>query len=136
MLPAVVAELEDGSITPQPQDESLVTVSMLIAKEDGQIDWSQSADHIEQMTRAFDPWPGAFTSLREKILKIISASQANSANEGATPGLVSVRERRVFVTTNNGELELLELQPEGKRPMSARDFINGTPDLDGSVLGQ
>ncbi len=134
MLPGVLDALETESLTPEPQDESLVTITKLIEKEDGSIDWSLPAVEIERMTRAYDPWPGAFTLLNGKNLKILSA---NAAGEGksAPAGTVSVRERKIFVATGGGELELLEVQPEGKRPMQARDFLNGTPELDGAVLG-
>ncbi len=135
MLPAAISELEGGRLKPKPQDESLVTITRLIEKADGQIDWSSDAAKIERMTRAFDPWPGAFTSLRDKNLKIISAEASDSPGAGTPPGTIQVRGRRLFATTGDGELEILELQPEGKRPMSASDLINGMPDLDGVVLG-
>ena len=134
MLPGVLDALEAGSLTPTPQDESRVTVTRLIEKEDGNIDWSLPAAEIERMTRAFYPWPGAFTSLAGRNLKILSAVPAGEG-KSAPAGTVSVRERKIFVATGDGELELLEVQPEGKRPMSARDFLNGTPGLDGAVLG-
>lgn len=135
MLTDVISGIEDGSLTPQPQDESRVTVTRLIEKENGRIDWSQDAAQIERLTRAYDPWPGAFTSMRGKNLKVIKAGVAASEDSGLSPGTVSARERRLFVKTGNGELELNEVQPEGKRAMSARDLINGTPNLDGLVLG-
>ncbi len=139
MLPSVIAGLEDGSLTPHPQDESLVTVTRLVEKEDGQIDWSRGAAEIERMTRAYDPWPGAFTALGGKSLKVIAAEVATDSSSspvaGPIAGTVSVRDRRVFVATGAGELELTEAQPEGRRPVSARDWLNGTPDVDGSVLG-
>ena len=134
MLPGVLDALEAGSLTPTPQDESRVTVTHLTEKEDGKIDWSMPAAEIERMTRAFYPWPGAFTSLAGKNLKALSAVVAREGRSGP-PGTVSVREKKIFVATGDGELELLEVQPEGKRPMSARDFLNGTPGLDGAVLG-
>ncbi len=135
MLPNVIAGLENGSTKPVSQDESQVTVTSLIEKEHGQIDWSHSASSIERMTRAFDPWPGAFTSLRGKNLKIISAAITNTGSSEGSPGLMQIRDRKLFVATGKGELELKEVQPEGKRPMSAQDFINGTPDLAGTKLG-
>lgn len=135
MLPEVIDGLDNGSLKPVAQDESHVTVTSLINKENGHIDWSKSAAEIERMTRAFDPWPSAFTSLQGKNLKVIVAAVGDSPGTDRLRGSVQVRDRRVFVATGELELELLQLQPEGKRPMSAQDFINGTPDLDGAVLG-
>jgi methionyl-tRNA formyltransferase len=134
MLPGVLDALEAGTLTPEPQDDSLVNVTRLIEKEDGNIDWSQRAVEIERMTRAYDPWPGAFSSLAGKNLKILSAVVA-SEGKSAPAGTVSIREKRIFVATVDGELELQQVQPGGKRPISARDFLNGTPGLDGAVLG-
>ena len=133
MLPGVLDALEAGTLEPTPQDESSVTVTRLIEKEDGNIDWSLPAVGIERMTRAYDPWPGAFTSLSGKNLKILSAVTVGEGKP-APAGTVEVRERKIFVATGDGELELLQVQPEGKRPMQARDFLNGTPGLDGAVL--
>jgi methionyl-tRNA formyltransferase len=149
MLPRTLAELRAGRITPEPQDERVATVTRLIEKDDGRIDWARSTEEMERMTRAFDPWPGAFTSLRGKILKVITAKgialEENSPAEGeevavaeknvAVPGSVRVHDHRMFVITGDGALELLSVQPEGRNPVTARDLINGRPDLNGAVLG-
>lgn len=134
MLTGVIEGLEDGSLKPQPQDENLASVTSLIKKKDGLIDWSRPAVYIERMTRAYDPWPGAFTSLRGKNLKIIEAGVFGDGGSGIPSGQVSVQERKIYVGTGEDLLELLQVQPEGKRVMTARDFLNGTPDLDGEVF--
>ncbi len=139
MLADVIASLEDGTAVGAAQDESQVTVTRLIEKAAGQIDWSAGADRIERMTRAFDPWPSAFTTLRGKNLKVLAARVSDpdgSEPTDAVPGGVTVRGKRLFVSTGDGELELLEVQPEGRRPMSASDLLNGNPHLDGAVLGR
>ncbi len=136
MLPDVLEKLEQGSVIAQQQDESLVTITRLVEKDDGRIDWSRDTAEIERMTRAYDPWPGAFTSLRGKNLKVIVASQMHALPATGRPGLVRVSERRIFVATGDGALELIEVQPEGKRRMTARDLINGTPNLHRSLLGE
>jgi methionyl-tRNA formyltransferase len=88
------------------------------------------------MTRAYDPWPGTFTSLSGKNLKVLKVALiAGDGTTAAGAGTISIRERRLFVSTGDGELELLTVQPEGKKPITARDLINGTPGLDGSRLG-
>ncbi len=134
MLPETLSALGAGSLEPVPQDESKVTITSLIEKSDGEVDWQQSAARIERMTRAFDPWPGAFTSFKGRNLKLIEAGISSDVTRSA-PGQASVRDRRLFVSTGDGELELTTVQPEGKKPMPARDFINGNPDIDGAVLG-
>lgn len=135
MLPAVIDGLAAGSLAAVPQDESRVTVTRLIEKDDGHINWSRPVAEIERMTRAYDPWPGAFTLFQGKNLKVMAAAAVEDG-PGVTPGTVSVRERRIYVAAGDGELELLEVQPEGRRPMAARDWANGVRDLDRSVLGE
>ena len=136
MLPDALAGLADGSMKLQAQDENQVSITKLIEKNDGRIIWSSSAAHIERMTRAFDPWPGAFTSFSGKNLKVISASVLNEPAKPVEHGTVAVSGRRILVATGDGTLELLEVQPEGRRSMSASDLLNGYPDLHGIVLGE
>ena len=136
MLPGVLEGLENGTLVARPQDEERVTVTRLMKKQDGRIDWSAAAEHIERMTRAFDPWPGAFTSLKGKNLKILTAAIGDQNQVEGQPGLVTVAEKRLFVSTGEKSLELLELQAEGRRSMAVHDFLNGEPDLHGSVLGE
>jgi methionyl-tRNA formyltransferase len=141
-LSSVLDMLDSGTITPRQQDESAATVTRLVEKADGEIDWSKPAIEIERMTRAYDPWPGAFTSLNGKGLKITGATLLSGADgvaaggKSPVPGTVSVRAHRLFVATGEGELEILQAQPEGRKPMSARDLLNGQPGLSGAVLGR
>jgi methionyl-tRNA formyltransferase len=119
-----------GLITPEPQDESLVTMAPLIKKEDGRIDWSRPAAAIERSVRAFNPWPSAFTSWSGRLLKVHAAEVvAGQAPPGAVgPGLV--------VGTGDGGLRLTRVQIEGKRAMSADEFLAGNRAIIGTQLGE
>ena len=117
-----------GKITPQPQQDKDATVCSLLTKEDGQMDWSKSATELERKVRAFHPWPGTWTTIRiqekEWRLKILETKLA----DGKSPlpfGTLFLENQHLCVTTGNGALELITLQPEGKTPMSAQEFVAG-----------
>lgn len=136
MLPETLDGLKDGSIAPTPQDEAQATVTRLVDKEDGRIDWARSAVEIDRQIRAYDPWPGAFATWDGRTLKMLDvAVSPPDAPAGGQPGRVSVRDRRIFISTGSGALEVLSLQLEGKRATPARDFLNGNPGFDGVRLG-
>ncbi len=149
MLPAVLAGLEDGTTTPTPQDDSKATVTRLLDRSDGEIDWSSSAERIDRMVRAYDPWPGTFTSWRGKGLKILgveflsdgdTGAMSGPGNEfasgtGSSPGKVVVRDGRLLIGTGSGPLEVTCLQLEGRPAVPAGDFVRGRPDIDGATLG-
>jgi methionyl-tRNA formyltransferase len=115
--------LQSGSIQPRPQDNSRATLAPILKKEDGLIDFSRTAAEIFNRIRGFQPWPGAHTKFRGKSLQI---TKARPAADPLSPGELRVQSDRVFVGCgSNSSLELLELQLEGKKRTSARDFIHG-----------
>jgi methionyl-tRNA formyltransferase len=137
MLPAVLDGLQDGSITPQPQDNARATVTRLIERADGKIDWSLPAEQIDRMIRAYDPWPGTFTSWDGKGLKVLNAEPAPVPADASPPaeGVVLENEGRVFVGCGSGTLELLQIQLEGRQAVAAADFLRGQPSFAGAALG-
>lgn len=124
-----------GEITPSSQNDAEATITRLLKREDGLLDWSDSASAIERRIRAFTPWPGTFTSWNGRTLKVLSG-RAMSKDCGAGPGTVLECEgRRVVVATGSGVIELLEVQMEGRARSKAADFARGQRDFIGSVLG-
>ena len=112
-----------GTIHPQRQDNALATLAPILKKEDGRIDFSRSAQEIYNRLRGFQPWPGAFTTFRGKALSI---SAIKVAAERVPPAEILLRDGRLFVGCGNGSaIELLEVQPEGKKRMAVRDFVQG-----------
>jgi methionyl-tRNA formyltransferase len=115
--------LEASSIQPRPQDNSRATLAPILKKEDGLVDFSRSAPEIFNRIRGFHPWPGAYTKFRGKTLQIL---KAKPASESVTPAELSTKADHLFVGCgHNTSLELLELQLEGKKRSSARDFVHG-----------
>ena len=109
-----------------PQDNSRATYAPKLKREDGRIEWSETAQTIERKIRAFDPWPGAFMEIDERNLKIFSASIVDLAGE---PGEILSSENELVIATGNSALALREVQLEGKRRMSASEFLRGHASL-------
>ena len=123
----------DGTITPQPQDESQATVTRPLTRDDGRIRWTDAAAYIERQCRAMDPWPGAFTFWEGKLIKVWRGSVLPFSGEAA-PGTVLPGPDGPAVATGCGLLQLLLIQPEGKPPMAAGDFARGRPSFIGASL--
>lgn len=123
-----------GHISPVDQADlpGAVSYCSLVKKQDGQIDWSQPAQTIERMTRAYTPWPSAFTTWRGQNFKVW---QARVVPGQAEPGQVLPWDGGVAVGTGAGLLQLLNIQPAGKRAMQIDSFLNGAPDFVGNRLG-
>ena len=127
--------LESASIRPQPQDHSRATLAPILKKEDGFANFALSAQRIYNRLRGFQPWPGCYTSFRGKKLSISSASPL-TGNHPRIPGEITVERQQLFIACGyNSSLELLEVQPEGKRKMAAADFIRGYHPETGERLG-
>src|SRR5437899_3310848 len=114
--------LENGRAPHIPQDNALATYASKLKREDGKIDWTNPADAIERKIRAFDPWPGAFMKFDGRNLKVFSA--AILALRG-TPGEILQSEKELVIAAGKGALSLGEVQLEGKRRMTAAEFLRG-----------
>lgn len=124
----------EGKIKAKPQNHSKATFCKIIKKEDGKIDWNKSAEEIERQVRAHVAWPNAFTFWNKKQLKILNA-EIQDKNTNKKLGEVFLTENKeLAVQTGGGVLILKEVQPEGKKQMSALDFRNGHPEIIGSIL--
>lgn len=105
-----------------PQDNSLATYAPKLKREDGRIDWSEPAETIERKIRAFNPWPGAFMKADEQNLKIFSASVVDLNGK---PGKILISKDQLIVAAGKDALALNEVQLEGKKRMSASEFLRG-----------
>ena len=127
--------LEAGSIRPQPQDHSKATLAPLLKKVDGLIDFTCSASQICDRLRGFQPWPGVYTTFRGKQMRVQAARAAETVFR-AEVGELLVRDDRLLVGSGGSTtLELLEVQLEGKKRTTARDFIHGYRPPAGERLG-
>ncbi len=128
--------LEGGQIRPTPQDHSKASVAPILTKEDGRIDFQRTANEVFNRLRGFQPWPGAHTLFRGRHLQVHRAHPVDQPLELA-PGQISAESTRLLAGCGKKTaLELIQLQPEGKRRISARDLINGYQPQPGEKLGQ
>ena len=120
----------------QAQDESGASFAPKLTKAQGRIEWSLPAAMIERLIRATAPWPGASTDWRGGLLKIVAASAGKAALHQAPPGtVVAAGGETLTVVTGQGTLDLLEVQPAGKRRMSVQEFLAGHRIKVGERLG-
>jgi len=124
--------LTESTIRPVPQKDDEATLAPILKKEDGRIDFSLSAQEIYNRLRGFQPWPGAFTSFRGKMLNITAA---RPCEERVPQAELQINDQLLVGCGNSTTLELLEVQPEGKKRISARDFIHGYRPQRGEKLG-
>jgi methionyl-tRNA formyltransferase len=128
--------LEGDQIHAVPQDHARATLAPILKKEDGRIEFERTAIEIFNRMRGFQPWPGAYTVFRGKTVQVHRALPAEHAGRLA-PGELAAEGTRLLVGCGSDTaLELQELQVEGKRRMSAADFINGYRPTRGEKLGQ
>jgi len=126
LLVEIADRLAEGSVAETPQDEDAATYAPRLTKEDGAIDWSWPAARIHDLIRGLHPWPHAFSFLDgRRFILIASAADGLTASSDAPGTIVESEGDRLVVATGNGALRLLEIQPEGKRSMSVRDFLAG-----------
>jgi methionyl-tRNA formyltransferase len=116
--------IEEGNINPLKQDETLVTKAPKIFKEDCVINWNTPVTHLHNFIRGLSPFPVAFTHLDNKIVKIYKSKLSELPVQNS-PGDIIIRNKELFVATKDYMLQILELQVEGKKRISAKDFIIG-----------
>lgn len=119
--------LENGTAERVPQEEAASSYIGKLGREDGRIDWSMSAQHLERRIRAYDPWPGTYTTVREGErecrIKVFPPTQVVAAD--LLPGEVKRDGCHLIVGTGEGGLELFQLQPEGGRRMAVEEYLRG-----------
>ncbi len=124
----------DGSIQPQPQDESAATRAPMIKKEDGLLDLNLPAVNLERKVRAFNPWPGAYLIWQGVIFKVLQAHIQGNSSLGA--GSAGTDGKLPAVGTGSGLLVLDVVQPAGKKPMAGEVFLLGARNWVGSSFDQ
>ena len=135
LMITTLAGLANRTLHPQPQDDSKATLAPILKKGDGVIDFSRTATEAWNRLRGFQPWPGAFTTFRGKTLQIHAAMPAPEVAL-VKPGRFTVESGRLLMGFAHGStLEVRELQVEGRRRMSAQNFINGYRPRSDELLG-
>ena len=142
LLLKTIDQLEDGSAVRIPQCEEESTYAPKLEKTMGNIDWTMDADRIERLVRGLNSWPGTFTKIHGKTVKIwdcdVVRQETLTENQAAAkPGTVIVREKdQLIVKAGNGALSLRMLQPEGKKNMTVDAYLRGYPIAQGELFTQ
>ena len=121
----------DGTVSPQAQPEAGITIAPQVKKEEGNIDWSQDAQAIERLIRAFTPWPGTFSFFKGQQLKILNGEVTTGS---ASPGKVVKTVDSVAVGTGRDLLRLKTIQLAGRRAMPVEEFVKGQADFTEATL--
>jgi methionyl-tRNA formyltransferase len=131
-----LAGLDDGSITPKQQDHSRATLAPILTRDDGRMVFAKyTARELWNRWRGFQPWPGVYTSLEGKKL-IVHRMQVAQKDGPGEPGLVEVADGSMLVACAQGTwIDVAELQLEGKKRMTAADFLRGAALESGVRLG-
>ena len=136
LMVETLAGLKTGTIKPEAQDDTAATLAPILTRDDARIDWTRTAAETEQRFRGFQPWPGAFTSLRGKKLIVHGITYDSFTTGGADPGILDLSGGKLRVSCGEGSTLLLdEVQLEGKKRISAAEFLRGYQLRGGERLG-
>jgi methionyl-tRNA formyltransferase len=133
LLLEVLDGIEAGTLEAAPQDDELATHAPMLHKQDGAVDWSLPASAVRDRVRGVDPWPGAYTNLGGKPLKLFAPAVCDGDGE---PGeILGVDDAGLRVACGDGACCFGEVQAPGKRRMPAAAFASGRSSLAGTILG-
>ena len=134
LLVETLARIEAGKLTGEPQDPTLATYAPILKKEDGLIDWNQPAATIHNRARGFFPWPGAYSFFRGQLFNIWKTQPSLIAP--GTPASAHIEGTRLLIRCGGSTtLELLEVQLQGRKRISAEAFLNGHRVSENEILG-
>jgi methionyl-tRNA formyltransferase len=133
LLIDTIGAIERGTAIREKQNDSEATLAPILKKEDGRVDWTRPAREINNRRRGFTPWPGAYTTFRGQPLALLRTEALEDTS--LLPGVVRVDGKKFLVGTGDGALALAEVQPGGKKRMSAEAYINGYKPQNGEHMG-
>ncbi|HHR6046570.1 TPA: methionyl-tRNA formyltransferase [Providencia alcalifaciens] len=116
--------LSSGQCSPEKQDDSLANYAEKLSKDEARIDWQQSAVQIERCIRAFNPWPMSYFIVQEQLIKVWQAEVIAQGHNQRPGMIISADKKGISVATGDGILNITQLQPPGKKAMSAQDILN------------
>ncbi|MDD7511737.1 MAG: methionyl-tRNA formyltransferase [Peptostreptococcaceae bacterium] len=141
LLVSTIDDIAAGKFTLEKQDDNLSSYAPIIKKEDGRVDFNKSAFEIQCQIRAYDPWPGTYTTYGGQSIKlwradVLSEDEASSY-DAAVPGtIVDINKENIVVACGKGYLRLLEIQPQGKKRMTVKAYLLGNSFELLQVLGE
>ena len=134
LLAETIDRLHQGRLAPEKQDDALTCYAPMLKKEDGQIDWSKDAPGIKNLVRGMTPWPGAYSYLDDKLLKVYRVQSA--AGSGCPGEVLAAGRDGIEVACGEGSVIIHELQLEGKKRLPAAEFLAGCKLEPGTLIGK
>ena len=126
--------IEEGKISPEPQDDSKSSYAKMVFKQEGKIDFTRQPEAVEPLIRGFDPWPGAFCEYEDMVMKLWKA-QPLCENTGKEPGtIIEVSARGIKIACGDGALLVSEIQIQGKKRVAVSEYLKGTQIKEGIIL--
>lgn len=117
-------QIENNNYQTQPQDEHVASYAKKLSKEEAKLDWQLSAQQLERCIRAFNPWPVSYFSIDNNLIKVWQANVINETTNALPGTIVNTGKLGIQIATGQGILNITQLQPAGKKPMSAQDLLN------------
>jgi methionyl-tRNA formyltransferase len=134
LLIDTIKKIEDGSLRPVTQNHALATYAPMLSKEDGHIDWTKPANQIERFIRGVTPWPGAFSFVNGKRMRIFKAEAWDSDSKNLPGEITKNFSSQLCVATGKGILSILEVQLDSGKRLEIREFLKGTTFPEGLQL--
>lgn len=129
-----LALIEEGKISPEPQDDSKSSYAKMVFKQEGKIDFTRQPEAVERLIRGFDPWPGAFCEYEDMVMKLWKA-QPLCENTGKEPGtIIEVSARGIKIACGDGALLVSEIQIPGKKRVAVSEYLKGNQIKEGIIL--
>lgn len=126
--------IEEGKISPEPQDDSKSSYAKVVFKQEGKIDFTRQPEAVERLIRGFDPWPGAFCEYEDMVMKLWKA-QPLCENTGKEPGtIIEVSARGIKIACGDGALLVSEIQIPGKKRVAVPEYLKGNQIKEGIIL--
>lgn len=126
--------IEEGKISPEPQDDSKSSYAEMVFKQEGKIDFTRQPEAVERLIRGFDPWPGAFCEYEDMVMKLWKA-QPLCENTGKEPGtIIEVSARGIKIACGDGALLVSEIQIPGKKRVAVSEYLKGNQIKEGIIL--
>ncbi len=133
LIPTIISWIK-GEIKEKRQDENKASYVEILKKEDGKLELTKNAIDLERVIRAFNPWPGTYILLDNDVLKIVEAEVVIKTNKNHKVGEIFKENNRLLLACGQNYLDILKLQLSGKKILSAKEFLNGKPDIVGKIV--
>lgn len=134
LIVEALKKLEEGSLTATPQPEGPLFYAKMLSKEMGNLDFTKDAEELERLIRALNSWPGAYTFLQGKQIKILMGRVCETESTGNPGEVIAVTKEEIILQCGKGSLAITRVKPQAKKEMSVHDFLLGNKITAGEMV--